>query len=129
MPRNTIIPYNPKLKQFARDLRNNSTLSEVLLWRQIKGQTLKYEFHRQVPIDEFIVDFYCHELKLAIEIDGDSHNDKYDYDVSRQTKLQDSGVKFIRFYDVDVKKNLAGVLSALGNKIDEIVRISSTTSP
>jgi hypothetical protein len=46
-----------------------------LLWRQIKGQTLKYEFHRQVPIDEFIVDFYCHELKLAIEIDGDSHND------------------------------------------------------
>ena len=75
MPRNTIIPYNPKLKQFARDLRNNSTLSEVLLWRQIKGQTLKYEFHRQVPIDEFIVDFYCHELKLAIEIDGDSHND------------------------------------------------------
>ena len=124
MPRNTIIPYNPKLKQFARDLRNNSTLSEVLLWRQIKGQTLKYEFHRQVPIDEFIVDFYCHELKLAIEIDGDSHNDKYDYDVSRQTTLQDLGVKFIRFYDVDVKKNLAGVLSALGNKIDEIVRTS-----
>ena len=124
MPRNTIIPYNPKLKQFARDLRNNSTLSEVLLWRQIKGQALKYELHRQVPIDEFIVDFYCHELKLAIEIDGDSHNDKYDYDVSRQTKLQDLGVKFIRFYDVDVKKNLAGVLSALGNKIDEIVRTS-----
>ena len=124
MPRNTIIPYNPKLKQFARVLRNSSTLSEVLLWRQIKGQTLKYEFHRQVPIDEFIVDFYCHELKLAIEIDGDSHNDKYDYDVSRQTTLQDLGVKFIRFYDVDVKKNLAGVLSALGNKIDEIVRTS-----
>jgi very-short-patch-repair endonuclease len=124
MPRNTIIPYNPKLKQFARDLRNNSTLSEILLWRQIKGQALKYEFHRQVPIDEFIVDFYCHELKLAIEIDGDSHNDKYNYDMNRQTKLQDLGVKFIRFSDVDVKKNMNGVLSALKNEIDEVVRTS-----
>ncbi len=124
MPRNTIIPYNPKLKQFERHLRNNSTLSEVLLWRQIKGLTLKYEFHRQIPIDEFIVDFYCHELMLAIEIVGDSYSDKYDYDMSRQRKLQDLGVKFIRFYDVDVKKNMDGVLSVLGNKIDEIVRTS-----
>ena len=87
MSRNTIIPYNPKLKQFARELRNNSTLSEVLLWRQVKGQALKYEFHRQVPIDEFIVDFYCHELMLAIEIDGNSHNDKFNYDMNRQMKL------------------------------------------
>jgi very-short-patch-repair endonuclease len=124
MPRNTIIPYNPKLKQFARDLRNNSTLSEVLLWRQIKGQKLGYEFHRQVPIGEFIVDFYCHELMLAVEIDGNSHNDKYDYDMNRQMMLQNLGVKFIRFFDVDVKKNMAGVLSALRNKIDEIVKTS-----
>jgi very-short-patch-repair endonuclease len=124
MPRNTIIPYNPKLKQFARDLRNNSTLSEVLLWRQIKGKKLRYEFHRQIPIDEFIVDFYCHELMLVIEVDGSSHNDKYNYDVNRQTKLQDLGVKFIRFSDVDVKKNMNGVLSALKNKVDEIVRTS-----
>jgi len=87
MSRNTIIPYNLKLKQFARELRNNSTLSEVLLWRQVKGQALKYEFHRQVPIDEFIVDFYCHELMLAIEIDGNSHNDKFNYDMNRQMKL------------------------------------------
>ena len=124
MPRNTIIRYNPKLKQFARILRNKSTLSEVLLWRQIKGRKLGYEFHRQVPIDEFIVDFYCHELQLAIEIDGVSHNDKYDYDMKRQSKLQDFGVKFIRFFDEDVKKNLAGVLTALENKIDEIIKTS-----
>lgn len=124
MPRNTIIPYNPKLKQFARDLRNNSTLSEVLLWRQIKGKKMGYEFHRQVPIDEFIVDFYCHELMVAIEIDGNSHHDKYDYDMNRQTKLQDLGVKFVRFSDVDVKKNMTGVLGALKNTIDEIVRTS-----
>jgi very-short-patch-repair endonuclease len=60
-------------------------------------------------------------LKLAIEIDGDSHNDKYAYDMNRQMKLQYLGVKFIRFFDVDVKQNMAGVLSALENKIDEIV--------
>ncbi len=85
---------------------------------------MKYEFHRQVPIDEFIVDFYCHELMLAIEIDGNSHSDKYDYDMNRQMRLQDLGVKFIRFFDVDVKKNMDGVLSALENKIEEIVNTS-----
>ncbi len=59
---------------------------------------------------------------LAIEIDGDGHSDKYEYDMSRQSKLQCLVVKFIRFYDVDVKKNIYGVLSTLENKIDEIVR-------
>lgn len=121
MPQNIIIPYTPELKQFARDLRNNSTLSEVLLWQQIKSKAIGYEFHRQVPIDQFIVDFYCHELMLSIEIDGSSHNDKYDYDMDRQSKLQDLGVEFIRFNDLDVKKNMAGVLIALEHKIREIV--------
>jgi len=104
MPRNKIIPYNPKLKQHARYLRKNSTLAEVLLWQQIKGSSLGFEFHRQVPIDQFIVDFYCHELKLAIEIDGSSHNNKHDYDSFRQVKLQNWGIRFIRFKDLDVKK-------------------------
>jgi hypothetical protein len=61
---------------------------------------------------------------LVIEVDGNSHNDKYNYDMNRQTKLQDLGVKFIRISDVDVKKNMNGVLSALENKIDEIVGTS-----
>ena len=120
MSRNKIIPYNKKLKSYARELRKNSTLSEVLLWQQIKRKALGYEFHRQVPIDQFIVDFYCHELMLAIEIDGNSHNDKFDYDERRQTKLQNLGVIFIHFSDLDVKKNMDGVLCALKNKIDEI---------
>jgi len=71
---NKIIPYNPKLKALARQLRKNSTLSEVLLWQKIKQKGYGVQFHRQVPLLEYIVDFYCHELKLAIEIDGDSHN-------------------------------------------------------
>jgi len=78
--KNKIIPYNPKLKELARELRKNSTLSEVLLWLKIKGKVMGVEFHRQVPIDNFIVDFYCHELMLAIEIEGSSHDEKQDYD-------------------------------------------------
>ncbi|MDL2240143.1 DUF559 domain-containing protein [Bacteroidales bacterium OttesenSCG-928-K22] len=102
--RNKIIPYNSKLKKHAKYLRNNSTLSEVLLWNFIKNKSLGIEFHRQVPIDEFIVDFFCHELLLAIEIDGYSHVYKYDYDVSRQNKLESFGITILRFNDISVKK-------------------------
>ena len=82
---NKIIPYNPRLKQFARKLRNKSTLSEVLLWKQIKAKALGVEFHRQVPIDKYVVDFYSHELFLAIEIDGISH-DNPEKDNERQKR-------------------------------------------
>ena len=81
------IRYNPRLKQIARTLRNNMTLSEILLWQQIKGKkVLGYDFHRQKPIDEYVVDFYCPELKLVIEIDGDSHDGKEKEDFIRQQK-------------------------------------------
>jgi len=66
-----------------------------------------------VPIDEYIVDFYCHELKLAIEVDGSSHINKYEYDLRRQKKLESLGVKFIRFEDIDVKRNINDVLRTL----------------
>lgn len=102
--KNKIIPYNPKSKEYARVLRNNSTLSEVLLWQKIKGKTLGAEFHRQVPLLDYIVDFYCHELKLAVEIDGNSHEYKFDYDKARQGKLESYGVTLIRFDDLEVKK-------------------------
>jgi very-short-patch-repair endonuclease len=119
---NKIILYNQKLKQYARNLRNNSTLSEVLLWMQIIGKSLGVQFHRQVPIDEFIVDFYCHEIFLAIEVDGSSHDTKYDYDMSRQDKLEKLGVKFIRFDDLEVKKDMNNVLRALEFKIGELMQ-------
>ncbi|MCB0506202.1 MAG: DUF559 domain-containing protein, partial [Cyclobacteriaceae bacterium] len=66
--KNRIIPYRKDLKEKARDLRKHSTLAEVLLWQEIKGKRIKgYQFHRQVPMLDYIVDFYCHELALAIE--------------------------------------------------------------
>src|ERR1035437_368852 len=103
MPQYKIIPYNPKLKERARQLRQNSTLSEVLLWNEIKKKSMGYEFHRQVPIDEYIVDFFCHELLLAIEIDGSSHDYSFNYDNERQTILEMKGIKIVRYSDLDIK--------------------------
>ena len=85
----SILPYNPKLKEYAKYLRSNSTLAEVLLWSAIKGKQLQgLTFIRQNIIGNFIVDFYCPNLGLIIEIDGSSHDDKYDYDVQRESYLK-----------------------------------------
>ncbi len=118
--KHSIIQYNPILKNLARQLRKNSTLAEVVLWQNIKGKSFGYEFHRQVPINEFIVDFYCHELGLAIEIDGSTHDYNFDYDDNRQKVLESFGISIVRFSDYDVKRNLNDVLRALGIKILEI---------
>ena len=70
-----IIPYNPKLKEFAKQLRNNSTKAEIILWQKLKrDQMYGYDFHRQKPIDNYILDFFCYELMLGIEVDGYSHD-------------------------------------------------------
>jgi very-short-patch-repair endonuclease len=126
MERNKIIPYNPKLKKLARELRKNGTLSEVLLWREIKSRRLGYQFHRQVPIDQYIVDFYCHELILAIEVDGLTHNFKYDLDQQRQHKLEDLGVHFLRFQEKDVRNNIEGVVFTIKEWIREKEQLRNT---
>ncbi|MCF6130341.1 endonuclease domain-containing protein [Flavobacterium sp. AS60] len=115
--RNKIIPYSPHLKEYARQLRNNSTLSEVLLWKNIKSKGYGFQFHRQVPLLNYIVDFYCHELMLAIEIDGESHQFKYEYDARRQGELEKEGVTFLRFTDIDIKQNMFSVLLTLEQKL------------
>ena len=74
MPRRKIIAYNSALKPLARKLRKEGTLGEVLLWNAIKGKQIDgLSFYRQRPIDNYIVDFFCPERMLAIEIDGFSH--------------------------------------------------------
>jgi very-short-patch-repair endonuclease len=113
-----IIPYNPELKEYARQLRNNSTLSEVLLWKQLKGKQLSgYDFHRQKPIDNYIVDFYCCELKLAIEIDGITQDFKMDNDRVRQLKIESYGIAFLRFTEKEIRMNLEGVVEMIKNWI------------
>ncbi len=123
--KNKIIHYNPRLKEYARKLRKAGVLSEVILWKEIKGKKLSVEFHRQVPIDEYIVDFYCHEIMLAIEVDGSIHEEEEVKlnDEKRQMRLETLGVKFIRFQNLDVKNNLEFVLDDLKKKVDELKRV------
>ena len=104
--KNKIIPYQPYLKELARKLRKNSTLSEVLLWQKIKQKAFGVQFHRQVSMLDYIVDFYCHEIQLAIEVDGNSHDYKYFEDKERQNRLEDYGVVFLRFKDLEVKNDM-----------------------
>ena len=119
--RNKIIPYNPKLKELARKLRKNSTFAEVLLWKVIKGKSMGVEFHRQVPIDEYIVDFYCHELMLVIELDGDIHgeDDVMKRDVERQERIESLGVKIVRIRNKVVKYHMYDCLEFLVEVIKE----------
>ncbi len=80
---------------------------------------LGYDFHRQKPLDSFIVDFYSSELKIAIEIDGDSHDYSFAEDMERQRQLESFGVRFLRLTDLEVKQNLPNVLRTIESWILE----------
>ena len=111
-----IIPYNPRLKQFARNLRNHSTKSEIILWQHVKGnQLLGYDFHRQRPIDNYIVDFFCHELNLAIELDGITHEfpEVIRKDKIKEARLKSLGIHLLRFDDVQVFEDIDWVIEEI----------------
>ena len=110
-----IIPYNPKLRLIARELRKNLTYGEARLWKYLKSKQFDgYDFHRQKPIGNYIVDFYCPELDLIIEIDGGTHDEKrYDNDQVRQKYLESLGLKVIRFSEYEVLKRLDDVLQTI----------------
>jgi very-short-patch-repair endonuclease len=103
--------YDTTIKRLARDLRSQSTLSEILLWRHLSNrQRNGFAFQRQKPIAAYILDFFSHELMLAVEIDGKSHKLKGEEDELRQRALEQLGIRFLRFDDREVKRNLDGVL-------------------
>ena len=116
MKKSKIIPYNSKLKEFARQLRNNSTETEIYLWLKLKGkQMYGYDFHRQKPIDNYIVDFFCNKLMLAIEVDGYSHEflEVYNKDIIKEKRLNELGIHVLRFSDYQVLKDMENVLLAI----------------
>ncbi len=119
--RRLILPYNKALKELARKLRKNMTASEKLLWNELKGnKLLGFDFDRQRPIDNYIVDFFCKDLMLAIEIDGIVHDNEEskEKDIIRQEKLESLGVRFLRFKDEDVKTDLSEVVRAITNWVE-----------
>ena len=120
MKRRKIIPHNPKLKLIARKLRNNSTKSEVLMWNYLKGKQIREcDFHRQKPIGNFIVDFYCNEILLAIEIDGESHYGNEEKDSKRQKEIEKHGVRFLRFDESEIYYQLDNVIKTIEKWIDQ----------
>jgi very-short-patch-repair endonuclease len=119
-PKHKIISYNPNLKPVARELRRTMTLTEVLLWNQLKKkQMLGFDFDRQRPLGEYIVDFYCKELALAIEVDGATHYYRFEEDNLRQEELEKFGIHFLRFDDIEVKKNISNVLRVIEDWINK----------
>jgi very-short-patch-repair endonuclease len=117
-----IIPYNPSLKELARQLRNNSTKSEIAIWKNLRGkQMMGYDFHRQKPIDNYILDFFCHELMLGIELDGLSHHskDSVGKDAIKETRLKELDISILRFNDYEVMNDIQNVLRAIEGFIFE----------
>jgi very-short-patch-repair endonuclease len=128
--RHLMIPYNPVLKERVRTLRKNMTRAEVLLWTKLKRkQMCGYDFDRQRPVDEYIVDFYCKELRLAIEIDGWSHALKGARDVARQKRLEDLGVRSLRFTEQEVTAGLQSVADQIEMWIRRETADEPTPSP
>jgi len=113
----TIHPFNsPILKDRRKSLRNNMTPAELILWPHLKSKSLcGLKFRRQFGFGPYIVDFYCPSLRLAIELDGDSHFGKEAEanDRIRQTYIEANGVRFLRFLNTEVYENLEGVLQKI----------------
>ena len=119
--------YKPKLKLRARDLRKNCPPAERRLWQKLRGgQLLGYKFQRQKPVGNYIVDFYCYQLKLVIEIDGFSHDFKMDYDQKRQEFLEKLGLKVLKFSDKQVLKEVDGVIQII---VDFIIGCAEVSHP
>ncbi len=116
MAKRKIIPYNPKLKELARELRNSSTKAEIILWLKLRGkQMYGYDFHRQKPIDNYILDFFCYELMLGIEVDGYSHEflEVYNKDIIKEKKMNEFGISVLRFSDNEILKDMENVIRAI----------------
>lgn len=111
----------------AKKLRNTVTDAEKLLWEHLKEKKLGVKFRRQHPISSFIADFYCHEKKLIIELDGSIHNIKgiFENDLERQAAIEAFGIKVIRFKNEEIYKNIDIVL----NKINKAMQAEQFIDP
>lgn len=109
---------HPIILSRAREMRHPQTPAEATIWRNLRNRNLKYKFRRQHPIDNFIIDFYCAEAKLLIEIDGESHlqKEQMEYDTARTEHLEEIGYKVIRFTNNNVRYSIHAV-------IDEIIKV------
>ena len=102
----------------AKELRKSMTVAEEILWEHLRDNKLDgLKFRRQHPLDIFIADFYCHEKKLVIELDGGIHDslEQKEYDEGRTFELEEKGFKILRFRNEEVINNIEDVLSRIKN--------------
>ena len=106
---------HPSILEHAREMRRPLTPAEAILWRTLRNRQMGFKFRRQHPIDQFIIDFYCAQAKLVIEIDGESHfqQGQEEYDQARTKYLEELGYKVIRFTNDDVRYNIDAVAGAI----------------
>ena len=112
-----------EIRNLARNSRKNQTLAEQLLWSKLRSRGLsEFKFRRQHPIDNYILDFYCNEVHLAIEIDGGQHTEKevMEKDNERTAHLNQKGIRVIRFWNNDVLEHTNEVLEEIYATIKEI---------
>ncbi|HMT12075.1 MAG TPA: DUF559 domain-containing protein [Ignavibacteria bacterium] len=113
--------FTKKSEQLKRSLlRNNMTEAEKLLWVELKSRKLGVRFLRQYSIDKFVVDFYCPEIKLAIEVDGITHNspEEIEYDTYRQGEIENHKITFARFTNQQVYNNIKLVVDEIKARIN-----------
>jgi len=118
-----MLSYRENLKKPSRKLRHKMTNTERYLWSKLKMKQLNgYQFYRQKPIGNYIVDFYCPSAKMVIEIDGSQHfyDDGLEHDKERDAYFNNLGLKALRFTSVDVLKNLEGVIDKILENMNEI---------
>jgi very-short-patch-repair endonuclease len=114
-----------------RKLRRKETYVEKIVWLHLRGrQILGYKFRRQYSVDHFVIDFYCPELKLAVEIDGDVHEipEQKNYDKARQKYLEAFGIKFVRIKNEEFLGNPNKAFSKIEKKIISLVEKESTST-
>jgi very-short-patch-repair endonuclease len=110
----------PDILEAARILRKNMTIPEKLLWEKLKGKQLYgLRFRRQHPIDMFIADFYCHEVRLVVEIDGEIHNQQEEYDDARSAEMGKFGIKIIRFNNSEVENDIVKVITGIKSIVNK----------
>ena len=113
----------PKLFRYARYNRDQATLAEKLLWDELRGKKLGgYKIRQQHPVDIYILDFYCHSKRLAIELDGGYHSlpEQLEYDQRRTNQLDAFGIRVIRFSNEKIIHDLPVVLIELKTMLDDI---------
>lgn len=104
--------------ELARDLRNNMTGSEIKLWSVLRMKQIDgYKFRCQHPVYRYILDFYCHEKQLAIEIDGEIHNTQQEYDRYRDEFLRSLEIETLRIKNEDVLYDIVNVAEMIRNKL------------